>query len=502
MRAQVKFFFFLLLLSLYLCLFKIPFPGVDDACYKEAAYRLSQGLGLSAPAMQGKYPGSEKVFLFYPPTHSVLLAGWFWLFGFSIASSLLFSLLVCGGIAAFCVALCRDSWRGCPAGLLYGLVFAAWTLALTGIHRPDPLYVLFGLALLWVFEKKLPCPLSDGPTHFLLVLLIALGIGISPGMGLFMLPYLGAVFTSAFGFTRRSFLLFLGYALLAVTLALCAWALVFRAEPQLFWSHFLRRALTLRVAEMILKDLATWIFYLKGYFNLFLCLPLMLLLFGAALGWALRDIRNAARRTFLIQLSVLSGLWIFFLLVRTKGTYLTMIHIFLIALCGKVFPRWILELKGLSLQRLWRGAAWLGVFVAVAPFVRMASLPLTWEAADSYSGNAKRIASQIPEDAAVLTDVRFWYLLAPRNRIYDAYFSHSRIDKVDYVLVASGGSGRPDAAWAPPFTAAERQYLNRHFRRRDSTLSEIPNRLLGFPIARSRWSYRFDLYERKERRAI
>ncbi len=471
-RAEVRFFLLLFAFSLYLCFFKIPFPAVDDLCFKEAAYRLSQGLGFSAPGIQGRYPGSERLFAFYPPVHSFLLGGWFLTFGFSLGSSLLFSLLLCGAIALFCVRLCRGAPGDSPPKIIYGLAFVAWTLALSGIHRPDPLYVLFGLILLWMFDKRLPCPPGDWSTHLFCVLLVALGVGTSPGMGVFMLPYFAVIFTAASGFTRKSFLLFLGDAFLGVVLALCAWAWVVRAEPQLFWDHFLHRALTLRVGE--------------GNPRLFLCLPLMFFLFLVALG----------KKALLLQLWVLLGLWIFFFFVRTKGTYLTMIHITLIVLCGKVFSHWLLTIKGLFLRRLWRGVAWSGIFLAVLPFVRMAAMPLTWNSSDSYGYNRGRILSQIPRGAAVLSDVQFWYILAPGHRVYDAYFSPSMIFRSEYVLLGGAGSGRPGVARLP-FSGAARKYFDQNFVRKDSTLLDVPNQLWGLPLARSRWSYRYDLYERQ-----
>jgi hypothetical protein len=483
-RAEVKFFLLLFGLSLYLTFFKIPFPEVDDLAYKEAAYRLSQGLGLSAPGVQGVYPGSERLFAFYPPVHSFLLGGWFLAFGFSLGSSLLFSLLLCGAIALLCVRLCRGAPGDSPPKIIYGLAFVAWTLALSGIHRPDPLYVLFGLMLLWTFDKRLPCPQGDWPTHLFCVLLIALGVGTSPGMGVFMLPYFAVIFTAASGFTRKSFLLFLGDAFLGVVLALCAWAWVVRAEPQLFWDHFLHRALTLRVVGG------------HPHLYLFLCLPLMFFLFLAVLGWAAKDPPSPSKKALLLQLLVLSGLWIFFFFVRTKGTYLTMIHITLIVLCGKAFSHGLLTIKGLFLRRLWRGAAWSGIFLAALPFVRMAAMPLTWNSSDSYGYNGERILSQVPRGAAVLSDVQFWTLLAPGHRVYDAHFSPSMIFKSDYVLLAGSGSGRPGVARLP-FSGVARQYFDRNFVRKDSTLLNVPNQLWGLPLARSRWSYRYDLYERQ-----
>jgi hypothetical protein len=42
-----------------------------------------------------------------------------------------------------------------------------------------------------------------------------------------------------------------------------------------------------------------------------------------------------------------------------------------------------------------------------------------------------------------------------------------------------------------------RAFLESEFRLVDSTLIAEPNRLFGVPISRSRWGYRWELFERK-----
>jgi len=464
---------------------------------------MSQGLGFTAPAMKGHFPGIERLAAHYPPVYPFLIGLWFWIFGFSITSSLLFSLLICGISAALLVCLFECALGAVLPRVVYGLVFIAWILSVSAIHRPDPLYVLFGLLLLWAFQKWLPQRSRNWSTYPMLALLMGLSLGTSPVIGIFMLPYFCSVFITTLGPKRESFLLFLGLSLGGIIVSLSLWALVFRTEPLLFRYQFLDRALLIARESETLNAAFLRIRFLIGHDQLFWHLPLLLFLFTITPFSLLRAPRTQEKQALFLSFVTLMGIWcVLWWKVQNRYTYLNMSHVFLLYVCGVAFVRGLIEIKNSLLRQLLHGVVWLGIFVAVLSFVRMALMPLTWSGDDLYAYNGRRILGQIPKGSVVLTDVRFWYLLEPRYRIYDAHFSHSSIYESDYVLLASGGSGRPDAVLTSSMTAAEYRYFTQNFKRKDSTLSKAPNRLLGLLIARSRWSYRFDLYERKERRPI
>jgi hypothetical protein len=82
-----------------------------------------------------------------------------------------------------------------------------------------------------------------------------------------------------------------------------------------------------------------------------------------------------------------------------------------------------------------------------------------------------------------------------KYEIFDKYFAPSNINICDYVLVGGGGRGKPNNK-TPPIDTCYLPYFNSNFTRQLNTTLDQPNKLFGFPISRSRWSYRFELYKR------
>ena len=98
MKPKNTYYAFLLCiicLSVYFLVFKIPYPGKDDLILKQPGINFFSGKGFSAPAITGLYPGVEKLFIEYPPVYPMLYGVWFFIFGFSLFSSMTLSLLLC-----------------------------------------------------------------------------------------------------------------------------------------------------------------------------------------------------------------------------------------------------------------------------------------------------------------------------------------------------------------------------------------------------------------------
>src|SRR5262245_3179911 len=78
-------------LAIRLGSFGLPCPTSDDAAYRSPAAELVLSGRLAAPGMSSYVPRTAETFAYYPPLFPLLLSGWFWLFGFSLRSSLAFS---------------------------------------------------------------------------------------------------------------------------------------------------------------------------------------------------------------------------------------------------------------------------------------------------------------------------------------------------------------------------------------------------------------------------
>jgi hypothetical protein len=97
----------------------------------------------------------------------------------------------------------------------------------------------------------------------------------------------------------------------------------------------------------------------------------------------------------------------------------------------------------------------------------------------------------------VLTDAPLWHALATHARIRDGFFvREAGLRDADYVVSVNNGSGEAGLSVIRSDRRA-RALLESQFRLVDSTLIAEPNRLLGVPISRSRWGYRWELFERK-----
>ena len=230
----------------------------------------------------------------------------------------------------------------------------------------------------------------------------------------------------------------------------------------------------------------------KYAFTLFY-LPLIIFLIYAAVRSIILE-RDRIKKSFLYwQFSGIIIVWLILITVAPQQyTYFQVFYTIFIT--GVVFQITAEFFEKPKIKRI----LYLCLFISYLPFFKTTLLiPLTWEKQDTYEYNKKLILAEVPAGSRVVTDTRFWYLFDKNYAVFDLRQLRSHITGPwDYVLLASGGSGKPDVPLIN-FTYPALDYLKQHFIKQLSTMSNQPNRLFGIPISKSRWCYRFELYRRK-----
>lgn len=488
----------LIFFSVYLLSNHLPFPGTDEIIFKEPAYRLSSGLSYAAPASIGRYPGIEKLAAFYPPVYAFLLSIWYRVFDFSLLSSLSFVLLICLLIV---LLLLEGYTKKLNYGSLspnLGIVFVAWAMILmSGVSRPDPLFVLFGFAILNL-HRYCSQPCNYPWVFFKSSLLVGLLFGTSPVLALLLTPLLIVASFIEKKISWRSILFRSGVFGFGLFLAFLLWGSVFIHEPTLFKKQFIDE-LFLQSRALTVANVFSGLHFITRYGFFLYYLPLVIFLIAICSFFLFKFRRSLDVKCYTTSFVVVVLTWIFVILkIQNKPTYLHAIHVFLLFICSNILQNGFSFIKNLKIRKTLFFITWGLILWALLPFIRMSVIPLTWDHFDRYEANRSLIHKQIPKGSSVLADARFWHLLTKHSNVYDMSFSQHALEKSEYVLFGSGGSGKADAVNIA-FPDADMDYFNRNFTKRYSTLTANPNRLLGIEIARSRWCYRFELYERNPR---
>jgi len=278
----------LILLSLYMCFNKIPFPGTDDMIFKEPAYRISMGLTPAAPSAFGRYEGIERLAVYYPPVYFFLLGGWYYILGFSLTSSLIFSLLICGLVALLFIHLLKKALGSPLPFVAYGLTLVVWSICVNNIDRLDPLYIALGLLLILILKKINP-QANDFKFYILSTLLIGLSLATSPIIGVILLPFYFTLFLSHQGLKINSILKFGSMAIGGILICLLLWAAIFINEPYLFKSQFIDE-IFYQSRSITWSNLSYGINFLGVVHHLYLFLPLMLFLFISSVLFSIRGV--------------------------------------------------------------------------------------------------------------------------------------------------------------------------------------------------------------------
>jgi hypothetical protein len=147
----------------------LPCPTSDDAAYRSPAAELVQHGRLAAPGMSSYVPRTAVTFAYYPPLYPLVLSGWFWLFGFSLRSSLAFSYTVHMLNALAIMEVTRRAIAG-DRGL--SALGRCATIAATGLiqvanvaylDRPEETALLFvWVEVLWVQERSFRSAVASG----------------------------------------------------------------------------------------------------------------------------------------------------------------------------------------------------------------------------------------------------------------------------------------------------------------------------------------------------
>lgn len=501
-RADYIFFLIIGALSLYLFVFKLPFPGTDDLVYKQPGASLAKGLGLTAPALKNYLPEVDRLFAHYPPIYPFLYGIWFSLFGFSFSSSLALSLFIAYLIAIGYVLLFKFSLKEQIPSYLYGLIFFSWCSAITAMHRPDILFILLALSLLLVVTKTASKELTF-IVQFYIIFLLGLSLATSFGLGLLFIVYLFFVLISVKGLKASSVKTFCLWAFFGIALSLLIWFVQLYPDPYLIKLQFIDPYLfgwqllgSLGMHNFINAIIHGSVF---SFYRLFHYLPLIVFLSAVFIAYLLLSKEKEEKKFLTWQFSGLS-LVLFFLFIKLthKNTYITVFVLFLVFIYGIALVKIIEGVKGLHYKRLFIFITFVFLFISWSPSLRMFLLPLTWEKEDTYSYNKELIEKNIKKGSKVLTDVGFWYALNNDYDIYESYFASSNIYDCSYVLLRSGGSGKADLAVLPIIPDDQKKYFHENFTLQLNTMSDEPNKLFGLPISKSRWCYRFELYKRRQ----
>lgn len=509
-RGKKIFILGLFFISLYLFIFKLPFAGIDDLFFKQPGLNLIRGYGLSAPELTGSFLGIEKVWVQYPPVYPFIFGLWFLLFGFTISSSLCLSFLICGAIAFIQVLLFESVLSKKLPAYIYGLIFFSWTIAIKASHRPDALLTMLGLSLFLLIIRKASGKIAV-ITHLIIILLMGLALGTSPALGAFLMLQLSFLLIVVKGVSLQTIKIFSLWCSFAVLLCVLLWWIPLQVAPHLFISQFIKAAFfddiyTYNFLEAGPADINTCSFLKKlqegikfnfQYGWTLFYIPLiagLTLLFATGAFWE----RDKAKRDFLIwQFLGIVLIWILMVIIMPyKYTYQQAFFAFFVFICGVASLRVFESLRNLYLKNILILTLFFCLGIAYLPFLRTVAFPLTWGKQDAYAYNKELILDSIPKGSKILTDVRFWYIFNNDYEIFDLFYGHANIYRGDYVLLVSGGSGQPEAA---PLLLSKKEasYFHKHFLKQLSTMSNEPNKLFGFPIAKSRWCYRFELYKRK-----
>jgi hypothetical protein len=128
---------------------------------------------------------------------------------------------------------------------------------------------------------------------------------------------------------------------------------------------------------------------------------------------------------------------------------------------------------------------------ASLPYLHSKLVLWSLPADQSLTTNWKRLRSQIPAGAGVVS-TEYWWMLADRDRVYDEAFSDPGIDAVDYIVRSGNGTGKPGKPVDVPLP-----YQYAGFRPVQNHLNPQPVSFLGFPISRSGYGFGAYVLEKK-----
>lgn len=155
--------------------------ATDETLFADPSRSAAAGEGFGSPLMSGLLPGAEDRSLWQPPGYTAALAGWFKLFGFSLAAGRVFSAggLAMALLAVFLIARCWVPASRAALVCAFAL-FTPWVLAAGATLRPDSwcaaavAWTLFAY-LAWLDGRRERWLLAAGLTSAVAVLIHPIG---------------------------------------------------------------------------------------------------------------------------------------------------------------------------------------------------------------------------------------------------------------------------------------------------------------------------------------
>lgn len=489
-KREIGFWAIIVSASLYLMYFYLPFPDIDDMVFKLVSLNFIKYGKFTAPGLIGYLPSLDKGFAWYPPLYPLLYATWFKVFGFSLLSEHMLFFIICGLLVYLQCLLYKQNNNNKIPLYIFTIIFFCWTLALDAVSRPDTLFAALALLLLFYTDKiGERLGLKEKIT---ICILLALSLATSLALGLLLSVYM--LFLSASqdkawykNFRERIFLF-----TSAIFLSMVIWLSVLHFEVSLFIKQTLPFFANHLYEFYKLTLTHPWpsIRRYIRYEHLLFHFPLMVYLFFVALKYRFHEREQFKKRKLSLRIIGASVILIFLAFPFALRP----------AYCRVFFTIFASSIIFLIPQAFFERKAWvkpclyLFLSISLLPFIREnLSLPLTWKKQDTYGYNRKLILNKIPLGTKVITDPMFWYILGENYEVFDLNFSRPLAD-ADYILASGVGSGEPDMA-SLDFNKKENDYFLKNYIKYFSTLAMDPNTILGVPISRSRWSYRFEIYK-------
>ncbi len=487
----------LILLVFFLAVeFSCPrFPDNDEVICKAAGRNLAAGGSFSAPELEGFLhlePPITRVFFAHPPVYSWLFGQAAGLFGFGWKVCVGYDAIISAVLSVFVFGLTRrvSNLPGAASapGIFVLLVPAVLTLLLRQAGRPDELAMTFAYAALW--------SLSGGPVGIATALLSGFLAGLtfctSTGVLLGFLPLIAGFWLLHVDRVRWPSLLALSAAGAITAIALCLVPL-YLIEPTFYRQYFqhANAIISSPLARMRGElELAIRV-ALPRILIMVATLPLLFL--GLVRSWNTRP----RLETFTIYLAPVAGFLLLFYL-RSAYTYWWFLQPwFLIVALLVVIQGWQ-KRKVTSVL----STAWLALCVSAALIWPakgyIARMTLPPEQRIAYC--EERLRQIIPPGSTVLT-THGWWALAGDHTIIDPTFSEVDLQRIDFFVSDSNGTGER-GKWREPENPRYAEWLRNEFAILHDELPRERVHLFGKTVSRSAYGFGSIVLQRTSKPAI
>jgi hypothetical protein len=427
----------------------IPCVTSDHSVYHSPAVELATHGRLAIPGFGHLFPRTDVVFACYPPLYQFLLAGWYFIVGFSLRSALTFSFIVhiLGALAVMRVTeltIVKENYTPLGRSVVLTAIGVIQLVYLVHFDRHEE------AALLWLWAEMICCQKPGWTRSLLSGAFIILAALISPWVGL-----LGAGVV-----TFRTFFLTLGTATqirdwvqagsrlaltgLVAALPVAGWVWLMESlypgilNDQFFgtmrWIATHREPLSLENNPRVF------------FSSLFYCRPQapVFLATLALFPWVRRAgvAKDSQPNALALYMTSWVAIAILACLRPEATTYISSVEMLLlpcfIPALARYFGRGAADQRG--------GFLFLPLFVAFASYqaVQLATLPWRWNDAERCDAVCQRLHELIPPGELVDITGRHWYCFQGRNPWYETYFMQDQPELLNARwMVLAVGIGLP-----------------------------------------------------------